>query len=185
MRRRLAIINGGRYTSFILEALNPAEWEITEWEIIPIVGDYDLVLFFLEGLLDIPTFRSLKRQFIKYTNKYPCKWIMLTPPDSLDIRKSGIMKHHHRCILDACRFGFHFKKRFHVWSSFPMTSVLCNNTCRQSKGCYLHDPKNWNTVDPEPLENRHIELLKAYDNINVIPLDFIRHIIELSIIEDR
>jgi len=182
--KRIAIINGGDYTQFLCEAVNPRHYEITEWDVMPIVGDYHLVLFFLEGAVrdgSASSVRDMKRRFMKYVKQYPCKWVMFAPQTNLYIRKKGVMKNHNRAILDACRFGFQFKKRFRCWSSFPITSVLCNRNCVMARATPLHDPLTWKDRGCEPMAKRQIELYKAYDKINIIPLDLIRHIIELSI----
>ena len=181
--KRIAIINGGNYLPFIIESLNPKHYEITEWDIIPIVGGYDLVLFFLEDIhLDhgIRSLRFIKTRFLKYVAVNPCKWVMFAPQDSQKIRTKGVMKNHNRAILDACRFGFQFKKRFRIWSSFPIQSVLCNRNCILARSTSLHDPKTWDVRMNEPMVKRQIELSIAYDKINQIPLDLIRHIVELS-----
>lgn len=185
-KRRIAVINGGKYTPFICEALNPRDYEITEWEIIPIVGDYDLVFVFLDDAPtdeEIPNIRAMKRSFIEYTKRFPCKWVMFAPQHNERIRKRGVMKNHNRAILDACRFGFQFKKRFRCWSSFPIDSVLCNRNCVLARSSRLHDPKVWIQRIDEPMIKRQIELFEAYDKINVIPLDLVRHIVEISINE--
>jgi hypothetical protein len=186
--KRIAIINGGRYTPFICEALNPKHYEITEWEVIPLVGDYHLVFLFLEGLIfdkDIPTIRSIKKRFLDYVKKYPCKWVIFAPQDNKFIRQRGIMKNHNRCILDGCRFGFRFKKRFRCWSSFPITSVLCNRNCVMARASLLHDPKYWPSRENEPMVKRQIDLFRAYDSINVIPIDLVKHVVELSLTQEN
>lgn len=186
--RRLAIINGGKYTPFICESLNPKDYEITEWEIIPFVGDYDLVFFFLDETKDdkdISSLRQVKKLFLGYVKKFPCKWVVFAPQNSTRIRKRGVMKNQNRAILDACRFNYQFKKRFRVWSSFPIKSVLCNRNCILARSSALHDPRTWKERIHEPMVKRQIELFDAYDKINVIPHDLIRHIVEISIIEEN
>jgi hypothetical protein len=187
--KRIAVINGGKHTHFVKEALNPKFYELTEWEIIPLVGDYDLVLFFLEGALEgndpdsLRRLRQMKKDFLHYTYRFPCKWVMFAPQDNKFIRRKGIMKNHNRCIMDGCKFGFQFKKRFRLWSSFPIESVLCSRNCVLARATLLHDPKVWHERMNEPMAKRQIELYQAYDRINVIPLDLIRHIVEVSILE--
>jgi len=157
--KQIAIINGGHYTPLICESINPRDYEITEWEIIPLIGDYDLVLFFLDETpngVDTISVRIVKREFLSYVKKYPCKWVMFAPHDSSSIRKRGIMKNNHRCILDGCRFGYEYKKRYRCWSSFPIKSILCNGTCMSARKTKLHDENKW-SLYTTPMELRHID----------------------------
>jgi hypothetical protein len=180
--KQLAVINGGDYTPLITETLALQDYEITEWETIPLVGGYDLILFFLEGIHagDMRTIRQIKRAFLDYIDQHNSNWVMFAPQDSVRLRRAGVMRNHYRCILDACRFSFLYKKRFRCWSSFPMESVLCNRNCVLTRMCPFHDTDKWEGRKDEPLIAKRIELYKAYDKINVIPTGLLQHVIEMS-----
>lgn len=178
-KKQIAIINGGYYIPILCEGINAREYEITEWNIIPLIGEYDIVLFFLDDVIstqECASIRIVKREFMSYVKKFPCKWVLFAPQDSSRIRKRGVMKNQHRAILDACRFGYEYKKRFRCWSSFPIKSTLCNGTCISARKTKLHDETKWSQYT-QPMEVRHIQLLKRYDEINRIPIDLVKHII--------
>ena len=184
MKHKLCLINAGKYTPFILDALRPEDWDITEWDIIPLTGDYDLVLFFLEDVKtddDITSLRTIKTMFLDYVERHPAKWVMFAPQENVRIRRRGVMKNFNRCILDACKFGYGFKKRFRAWSSFPIESVLCSKNCMSARSSCLHDPADWEKENGSPMKNRHIQLMKRYDELNQIPTKLIHHIIEIAL----
>lgn len=184
--RRIAIINGGSYLPMIHNAFKTTLWEVTEWETIPLIT-YDFVYLFLENIIENEEtrksilLRTIRREFMEYvkTNPPTQGWVIIAPQDNDEIRKKGIMRNHNRCILDACRFGFQFKKRFRLWSSFPMKSVLCNKSCPLAKNTILHDPKIWsNKTDPHEVD--YIELLKKYDKREKIPSALIYYIAKVA-----
>ena len=182
--KRVAVINGGYYLPLIHEALKTPSWEVTEWETMPLTG-YDFVFLFLENIVcetgDSAALRTVRREFLEYVESHPPShgWVIVAPQDSKDIRKRGVMKNIHRCILDACRFGYQFKKRFRLWSSYPISSVLCNKSCTLARKSLLHDPKTW-VGKTQPQEVQYINLLKRYDENQKMPPDMIRYILGIA-----
>jgi len=182
--RRVAIINGGFYLPMIHEALKTTRWEITEWESIPLVS-YDFVFLFLENIVadtsDSTALRTVRREFMEYVEEHPPDkgWAIFAPQDSKDIRRRGVMRNIHRCILDGCRFGFQFKKRFRVWSSFHISSILCNKSCSLARKSMLHDPRLWEGKT-DPHQTHYIGLLKRYDENQRIPPEMIRYILGIA-----
>lgn len=182
--KRVAVINGGYYLPVIHEALRSTVWEITEWESMPLTT-YDFVFLFLENIVadtnDNTALRTVRREFMEYTDAHPPThgWVIVAPQDSTDIRKRGVMKNIHRSILDGCRFGFQFKKRFRVWSSFAITSVLCNKSCTLARKSLLHDPKTWEGKT-HPQETDYIKLMKSYDEKQRFPPELIRYILGIA-----
>jgi len=187
---RVAVINGGRYTPFIHKALSFNQYEIIEWDVIPITG-YDIVFFFLEGSVEsleydlaVKRVKELRDDFICYTTKHPCKWFIIAPDEYRFIRDKCLLKNYYRAILDSCRFGYLFKKRFRVWSSVPIHGVLCNRNCTLSRtSMALHDPLLWNKRIDEPLFNQRVQLFKKYDINNSIPTALITYMLESSVVD--